>query len=87
MNTDNMTPSQLRALADFIEQEERDNPFPKARPFSEIDFQKFINFADKVRDEVARHQYDIDDEHFAWELIMTEVFGPKYFAWHNKQLK
>ena len=83
-STTNMTPAQLRKLADELEAKQNEKPL--AKPAAEIDVVKFIDFAKQCREEVANGNFDEDNELNGWELIMTEVFGKDYFKWHNKML-
>jgi len=83
MNLENMTPQQLRKMADELETKLKQTPITK--PESEINVQKFIELAEEVRDKVARGDYHDDDDYKQWafELIMQEVFSKDYFKWHN----
>jgi len=83
MNVEKMTPQQLRKMADELEVKLKQTPITK--PESEINVQKFIEFAREVRDKVARGDYydDSDYKQWAFELIMQEIFGKDYFKWHN----
>jgi len=82
MNVEKMTPQQLRTLADELEA--RIAQKPVAKQPSEIDVKKFITFAEKMRDEAFNWELDDDNDHWAFELIMEEVFGEDYFTWQNK---
>ena len=82
MNVEKMTPKQLRTLADELEA--RIAQKPVAKQPSEIDVQMIITFAENIRDEAFSGKLDDDNDHWAFELIMKEVFGKDYFTWQNK---
>ena len=82
MNLENMTPQQLRKMADELEAQIAQKPVAK-QP-SEIDVNKFIKFAEGVREAAFKGPYDEDNNHWAFELIMEEVFGEDFFTWFNK---
>ena len=82
MNLENMTPQQLRKMADELEAQIAQKPVAK-QP-SEIDVNKFIKFAEGVREAAFKGPYDEDSGHWAFELVMEEVFGKDFFKWFNK---
>lgn len=78
----------LKAEIKRLEAEKNKLATPQPLPKYEINTGAFVAFAVGIRDSIVNGTYheDNDNAHYAYELIMTEVFGKDYFKWENKKV-
>tara|TARA_R110000868_G_scaffold292181_1_gene552676 strand:+ start:34 stop:315 length:282 start_codon:yes stop_codon:yes gene_type:complete len=92
MNTENMTPTELRELADRIEREaeikKKQKDAPVALPLDKINVNKFFLFAEEIKNDILAGNYNLDGdaEHWAWELVMESVYGEDFWDWYNENV-
>ena len=84
-NLKHISEKELRAELERREKERKTMQVPEH--LMEYDWSKVVNLATDIRDTLVRGEYvDEDLPHYIYEAVMTAVFGPKYFEWHNKNV-
>jgi len=84
MSIDNMTPSELRQLADKLEVVHRGRDATKPKPLENIDYTIIEGMAKQAVDDTCQGR-DRTDSQFFYDEVMVAVFGADYFEWENAQ--
>lgn len=88
MNLDEMSPEDLRKLADEKEQELREKARPQKIPLHKMNMGKLIEITENFVGSIVDGDYheDSDLEHYIFEETMKTIYGENFFDWFNKNV-
>jgi hypothetical protein len=84
LKLEDMTPNQLRMMADDIERKELIDSCPK--PLDTIDVKSLINLAVMIVEDIITEKCIVaSDYEECFDTLLKSVYGPNIISWVNKQ--